>query len=125
MAKTVPAKKSPREAKRQAPDAGRVTVDGDLTLLRLQSFRAALSGAIASAPAVTVDCSGATGAHLGLIQLILSARKTAAAAGKSVALTKPATGEFLDTLRRAGLVSAEGAPPAFEQAFWQGAAVSL
>jgi hypothetical protein len=118
MAKTVPLKKALKELKQPVTETARVKADGELTSARLHSLCAELSSAIGSAPSVTVDCVDATGPQLGLIQLILSARKTAAAAGKTLSLAKPATGDFLETLRRAGFVSTEGVPPVSEQAFW-------
>jgi hypothetical protein len=65
--------------------------------------------------AVEIDLDGCEEADLSLIQLIESARKSAAAGNKSISLTKPANDMVLSTLKRAGLAEAFSAGDA---KFW-------
>lgn len=53
---------------------------------------------------VKIDLDSCEDGDLALIQLIESARKTAAADAKSISLTKPANTIVQTTLRRAGLL---------------------
>ena len=53
---------------------------------------------------IRIDLDSCEDADLALIQLIESARKTAAADAKSISLTKPANTIVQTTLRRAGLL---------------------
>jgi len=53
---------------------------------------------------LVIDIDGGEEIDLTLPQLLLSARQTAARAGVAVALSKPADGNFLTVLQRAGLL---------------------
>ncbi|MDC7788927.1 STAS domain-containing protein, partial [Rhodoplanes tepidamans] len=55
---------------------------------------------------------------LGLVQLVLAARRSAAAAGKSLALAAPASGALRTTLDRAGFLAIDPADPLGGPAFW-------
>jgi ABC-type transporter Mla MlaB component len=98
--------------------SGQVRLEGSLTYGELAPVHGALTQAIEKNQAVTLDCSAVTSADIGLVQLILSARQTARAAGKSISLSAAAHGALLDVLTRGGFVSAPGCAPAIEQAFW-------
>ncbi|MGV1791897.1 STAS domain-containing protein [Rhizobium lusitanum] len=53
---------------------------------------------------LVIDIDGSEEIDLTLPQLLLSARQTASGAGVTVALNKPADGNFLTVLQRAGLL---------------------
>ncbi len=65
--------------------------------------------------AIEIDLDGCEESDLSLIQLIESARKTAAADSKNISLTKPANDIVLSTLRRAGMFDAFSAA---DTKFW-------
>ncbi len=67
---------------------------------------------------VVIDLAGVTGLDLTLLQLIESARRTAALGGTVVRLAAPATGLVRETLERAGFLSD---PLGEASQFWLGA----
>ncbi len=74
----------------------------------------------AAAPAgLEVNLSGVTDIDLTFVQLIESARRSAAESGGSLRLSQPATGYVLETLQRGGFLSD---PPDERTLFWMGAA---
>jgi ABC-type transporter Mla MlaB component len=91
---------------------------GPLTVRTATQTHASLIEAIRSTPSVRIDCGAATEMDLSFIQLVLAARKSAEAAGKSLTLAAPASGVLLDRLSQAGLVASADAPPVPGQAFW-------
>ena len=97
---------------------GQINLAGALTIRELEPVHARLREAIRQHQSVTVDCTDAATVDLCFIQLMLSARKTAEFAGKTLTLARPASGVLLDTLLQAGLVSAAGGQPVAGQAFW-------
>lgn len=63
---------------------------------------------------LTIDIDGNEDIDLTLPQLLLSARQTADQAGVAIALNKPADGNFLTVLQRAGLLCGDRQ----EDSFW-------
>ncbi|SCB18444.1 STAS domain-containing protein [Rhizobium hainanense] len=57
--------------------------------------------------ALVIDIDGSEEIDLTLPQLLLSARQAAARAGVAVTLSKPADGNFLTVLQRAGLLGGD------------------
>jgi hypothetical protein len=70
---------------------------------------------VKNSAAIEIDLDGCEDADLSLIQLLESARKSAAADNKSISLTKPANDIVLSTLERAGFAEAFSAGDA---KFW-------
>lgn len=101
-----------------AAETCKIDLAGVLSIRDGERLRATLLEALRGHSRVEIGFEGVTAADLSTVQLILSARKTAASAGKSVVLAQPASGWLLDTLQRAGLVNPEGSQPASGQAFW-------
>ncbi len=101
-----------------ARDAGRVELTGAAGIREAEQIRSSLLEAVRQHNRVVIDCTRAASIDISIIQLILSARKTAAAAGKTVALARPADDSLLDTLLHAGLVNPKGGSPAADQTFW-------
>ncbi|MDB5600428.1 MAG: hypothetical protein JWN71_2472 [Xanthobacteraceae bacterium] len=91
---------------------------GPLTVRTATQIHARLLEAIRSQPSISIDCSAATEVDLSFIQLVLAARNSAEAAGKSLSLAAPASGALLERLSQAGLVGRAHAPPVAGQAFW-------
>lgn len=91
---------------------------GALTVRVAKQIRARMIDAFREFPSVTVDCSGASEVDLSFIQLMLAARKSAAAAAKTLSFTQPADGALLEALRQAGLVAPADHQPVADQTFW-------
>jgi len=91
---------------------------GALTVRIAKQIRTRIIEALRQFPSVTIDCSGASEVDLSFIQLVLSARKSAAAFAKTLSLAQPAEGALLEALRQAGLVAPVGCPPVADQTFW-------
>src|SRR5436305_247912 len=96
-------------------DTNRLTLVGALTVRNIEQIRTRLLQAMRRHRVVVVDCALATGVDLSFLQLVLAARKSAAAAGKTVALADRASGVLCDGLLEAGLLSPAGSPPAADQ----------
>lgn len=96
----------------------RVMLGGPLTVRSIAPMHERLLAALRQYPAVTVDLSRAGEIDLSFIQLMLAARKSAAAAGKRLSLGAPAAGALHDALVCAGLIASAGDQPAADQAFW-------
>lgn len=95
-----------------------IKLSGALTDAELASSRAAWLDALRSADAVSIDCTALTSAGVGLIQLILSASRSADAAGKGLSFTQPIRGPLLAALQRAGFISASETEAAADPACW-------
>lgn len=87
---------------------------GDAGIKRAQDLARQLGDALAAHPALEVGTSGLTAADLTTVQLLLSARATAAGQGKSVVLRQPLAAPLADFVSRMGFM-APGQPHA---AFW-------
>jgi ABC-type transporter Mla MlaB component len=96
----------------------RVMLGGPLTVRTVALMHERLLAALRQYPAVTVDLSRADEIDLSFIQLMLAARKSAAAAGKRLSLSAPAEGALLDALVCAGLIASAEDQPVAGQAFW-------
>ena len=118
MAKKSLPKVAANNKAQSATKTGQVRLEGPLTSGELAPVHDELTKAIEKNQTVTLDCNAVTAADIGLVQLIVSARRTAQDAGKSVTLSAPAYGALLDVLTRGGFVNAPGCAPAAAQAFW-------
>ena len=65
--------------------------------------------------AVAIDATAVSDADIAFVQLLESARLTAAGLGKSVVLTAPAGGALLETLKRGGFLHPQARD---DLAFW-------
>lgn len=100
----------------ELPVRDRVVLGGALTVREIKVIHARIAAALRQYPAVTLDCGGASAVDLSFIQLVLSARRSAQAAGKTVALAQGAQGALRAALMQAGMISDEAPVP--DQAFW-------
>jgi anti-anti-sigma regulatory factor len=107
----------PEIATPELPEPGRVSLGGALTVRNAEEIRSRLLDALRQHPTVRIDCTAATDVDLSFIQLVLSARKSAAATGKCLSLTPPATDVLSDALVRAGLLGAADDKPV-DRLFW-------
>jgi len=91
-------------------------IQGEFTLRRAPQLGAQIQQLLSGARAVLVDCTDTSDVDLSAIQLLLSARCSAQAAGKSVTLKNPASGALREALSRGGFLSA--ATSAADRSFW-------
>lgn len=95
-----------------------ITMPDLLTVREAEQIHARLVQAVRDRQMVVVDCSAATEIDLSFVQLVLSARRSALAAGKTLSVVPPAGGLLPDVLRRAGLLAAADEAPSADQLFW-------
>ena len=95
--------------------AGVVRCVGDLDLRTCEATHAALLNALAAHDAVVIDCTGAANIDASFIQLLLAARASALARGRSLRLAEPAGGALLEVLSRGGFLDPDHPDP-----FWAG-----
>lgn len=95
------------------PDTCLVELTGDLTLRTIASAHRQLSDALSAHPVVAASVDPAATCDLTLVQLLESARRSAAEQGRGFALAAPAAGGLLETLTRGGFVET-----ADQRAFW-------
>ncbi|MDR3475515.1 MAG: STAS domain-containing protein [Devosia sp.] len=91
---------------------------GALSLRDAGELAGRLRTAIEAHPAVTITADELTELDVSILQVLVSAHKTAAQAGKSLTLKAPPDGALRRTLVRAGFVGADGAPRTPEGHFW-------
>jgi anti-anti-sigma regulatory factor len=95
-----------------------VVMPAALTIREADRIQSQLLQAIREQDQISVDCSAATEVDLSFVQLILAARKSAAALGKTLTVIPPTSGVLREVLWRGGIVaSASGQLPS-EQSFW-------
>jgi hypothetical protein len=82
-----------------------LALTGDLTLKSAPEIYARLGKALQSHAAVTAAVAPDAAVDISFVQLIESARRTAKAAEKVLALAAPAAGSLLDVLRRGGFLA--------------------
>jgi anti-anti-sigma regulatory factor len=81
-----------------------VLLEGSITIAGMADAHQALLAAMATDGSLTIDIGGVSEADLTFVQLIEAARRSAAKAGRSIALTAPATGPVHEVLRRGGFL---------------------
>lgn len=90
-----------------------VDLTGELTIRTAGETHAALTAALQDHEAVSAHIDAGASVDLTFIQLIESARRTAAETGRGFTLAAPAEGALLETLRRGGFVGSDG-----QRVFW-------
>ena len=90
-----------------------VDLSGELTIRTVATAHAELSVALEAQAAVSAGIDPEAQVDLTFVQLIESARRTAADTGRAFALAGPAEGALLETLRRGGFMESAG-----QRAFW-------
>jgi anti-anti-sigma regulatory factor len=109
----------PERVTSETAETARLSLAEAVTIRDMPLLHARLRDALAAHPTVTIDCTAVTDVDLTFLQLVLSARKSAGAAGKSVAIIPPKGEVLTDILMRAGLLCAVGDPHSEEQSFWR------
>jgi ABC-type transporter Mla MlaB component len=97
---------------------GRLVLEGELTIRTIEALQTTLRDLVAEHACATIDASGATQVDVSFVQLVLAARRSAAAAGKTIALAAPASGALRDALVRGGFVSPVAGQNRPSDAWW-------
>ena len=97
-----------------------IRLQGELVLRNAAETRLSLLTALTNdAGSIEIDCTEVSDADVSFLQIVLAARHTAAIRGRSIALSAPAAGALLETLRCAGLIGGAGeAQRSPDDAFW-------
>ncbi|MEI8396682.1 MAG: STAS domain-containing protein [Rhodospirillaceae bacterium] len=99
----------------------RLELGGRLTIHRAGQMWGEVLGALASCRQLTLDASALEEVDIAGLQLLIAARRSAAAAGKSVRLATPPNEALLLALYTTGFRSTANAGPSAEQdGFWWG-----
>lgn len=91
---------------------------GKLGLRDATEVATALSLALETHPSVTIAVAPDADLDITILQVLVAAHKTAARAGKELALAASADSLLRKTLVKAGFVSPAGAPQTAEGQFW-------
>ncbi len=95
----------------------------DVLRAALRQPGAAADGAAAPGD-IVIDCSAATATDVCFVQLLISAQRSAAAAGRGFSLRPRPQGALLDTLLRGGFIAAGDRQPPDDPAAWCGGKAS-
>ena len=98
--------------------AHHIALEGDLGLRDATRLSEQFRDAIAKHSEVVMTSKGLTGIDISVLQLLVSARKTALAAGKSLTLEAPPGGALRNILVKAGFLAADGTALAADGDFW-------
>ena len=98
--------------------AGRLVLDGAVTMRTTEVLCALLREAVAEQAAISIDCAAVTEVDLSFIQLLLAARLSARQSDKTVTLVASPDGPLLDTLTRGGFRVTQEDHAGQSPAFW-------
>lgn len=101
--------------------ARRVSLRGSLGLRDVAPLAEEFGRALASSGPLTVDCTELNEIDLSVIQLIVSAYRTAMASGRSLTVRHPAGGPLERLLVAAGFIAGDGSALTSDGQFWTSA----
>ena len=99
-------------------NAHHIALEGDLGLRDATRLSEQFRDALAKHSAIVIASKGLTGIDISILQLLVSARKTAVAAGKSLTLEAPPGGVLHQILLKAGFARRRRHSPDAEGDFW-------
>ncbi len=88
-----------------APSSGKVDLSGPLTIRQVAAVHEAIRSAFEAQGPVLLNIAEDAEVDLSFLQLVHAARLQAAADGRTIALERPAGGNLLSTLERAGFLT--------------------
>lgn len=97
---------------------GRVRLQGSLTLRDAKQVHGLLQEAISAAREVEIDVRDVSGIDISIVQLIISARKSAEQRGRKLVLVMGPDGAFRAMLAKAGFLGDDGACRQADEEFW-------
>lgn len=95
-----------------------IEISGEAGIRQAVEIADRLRAALAKHDAVVVVLEAVTGIDITILQLLVSARKTALASGKSICLRAAAGGALRQALIKTGFVGPDGMPRTAEGDFW-------
>ena len=98
--------------------AQQLSLKGSLGLRDATRLAEDFERALAAPGPVLVDCAELTEIDLAIVQLLISAQRTAMAAGRSLTLRHPVDGPLERLLKAAGILAADGSALASDGQFW-------
>lgn len=99
-----------------------IRLSGDLSLKDGKSIIDRLREAIDQGPSAVVDCGDAASIDAGVLQLLVSAQKSARRFDKSLRIRIPAGGAVAEALTRSGIAAATDFALIWDDEFWVGLA---
>ncbi len=107
-----------RRTRRASPHpVGPLELSGALTIREADALHARLAGMLGAQPDWTVGCSEATDVDLCFVQLLIAARRAAAARGTRLTVTGPPGAALTAALARGGFLNADGRPTGADAAW--------
>jgi anti-anti-sigma factor len=97
-----------------------VTLEGELSVRKVADMKQRLEKALAGSKPVILKTHTLTGIDAAALQLLVAARKSALASGKSLSIDTPKGGVLHKALAQLGLMPADADPADAEVAFWMG-----
>lgn len=97
---------------------GQVRLQGSLTLRDAKQMHSLLQAAISASREVEVDVRDVSNIDVSIIQLIVSARKSAEQRGRRLVLVTEPDGAFRAALAKAGFLGDDGACRHADEEFW-------
>ena len=91
---------------------------GSLGLRDVARLAEELERLLATPSPITIDCAELADVDLSIVQLLISARRTAIAAGRSLTLRHPSDGSLERLLKAAGILAGDGSPLTSDGQFW-------
>ncbi|MGW1420917.1 STAS domain-containing protein [Bradyrhizobium manausense] len=99
---------------------GRVRLQGSLTLRDAKQVQGLLLDAISASREIEIDVSDVSSIDVSIIQLIVSARKSAEQRGRKLTLATGSSGAFRATLAKTGFLGDDGSCRRVDEEFWAG-----
>ncbi|MDB5535733.1 MAG: hypothetical protein JWP26_3428 [Devosia sp.] len=97
-----------------------LSISGDAGLRNVQDIAGLLRQALDSHSSITVATEGLTSIDVTILQLLVAARKSALASGKTLTLHAPPDGVLHRLLVQTGFVGTDGKSRTPEGEFWTG-----
>jgi anti-anti-sigma regulatory factor len=99
---------------------GRVRLQGSLSLRDAKQVQGLLLDAISASREVEIDVSDVSSIDVSIIQLIVSARKSAEQRGRKLTLATGSSGPFKAALAKMGFLGDDGTCRRADEEFWTG-----
>lgn len=99
-------------------DKGLLCLDGDCGLRKSAELVAEIKNKLAVASEIAIDATAATAADISTVQILVSAHKSALAAGKQLRVHAPLASALGQVLVKGGFITAAGVALAPEDAPW-------
>ncbi|MDO9710933.1 STAS domain-containing protein [Paracraurococcus lichenis] len=99
---------NPENAVAAAVPVARLVLESELTIRHAETLHARLCEALAAGQGIEIDCRKAPQADLCFVQMLLAARRSAAASGKTCRMVQPLPPSLTQVLLQAGILHDDG-----------------